>query len=225
MNLLRGKTILLTGGSRGIGAETAYKLAGEGAILLVTYQRNRKMAQDLCKKCHDLGAERAEEIELNLGNNKSIEMCAEFIKSNYGHLDVLINNAGVIVWKRLRDQTFDEIEYQIRTNLEGTLKLTKLLLPYIRETIISIGSDAGYMGDPELAPYCATKWGIRGFTKALALDEKSLRIVSVHPGMTKTDMTGYRGVPPQDVADIILRTAKGEFGKSSGDDVNIFEML
>ena len=78
---------------------------------------------------------------------------------------------------------------------------------------------------PDLTTYCATKYGVRGFTQSLALEEPNLRIYSVNPGMTATRMTNYQGVPPEKVAKVILNTAKGIYNVPSGGDVDVWKLI
>ena len=101
--------------------------------------------------------------------------------------------------------------------------MTKVALPHIREMIINIGSGAGKTGFPELTTYCATKFGVRGFTQSLAQEETDIKVYTVNPGMTATRMTGYKGVSPSIVAKVILNTAKGIYRKPSGSDIDVWE--
>jgi short-subunit dehydrogenase len=89
--------------------------------------------------------------------------------------------------------------------------------------IINIASGAGQTGFAELAPYCATKFGVRGFTQALAQEISSPKIYAVNPDMTKTRLSGFQGRPPEHVARIVLNTAKGKYRKKSGGDVNVWD--
>ncbi len=222
---LKDKVILITGSSIGIGRATAFEFAKEGSKVIITYNKDKEEAFKAKEKCVELGSPEVSVFHLNLMENKSIVNLWENVKEIYGKIDILINNAGVLAWKPLREQTFDEIEAQVRVNLEGLIKITKIFLPYITDCIINIGSGAGKSPFPELTTYCATKYGVRGFTQSLALEERSLRIYAVNPGMTATRMTNYRGVPPEKVAKVILNTAKGLYNLPSGSDVDVWEYI
>ncbi len=220
---LKNKIVLITGSSIGIGRYSAYEFAKEGSSVVITYFKDKEEAVKTYQYCNSLGMKDGMILHLDLTDNHSIKSCIKEIVNKYGKIDILINNAGVLAWKSLREQTFEEIENQIRVNLEGLIKITKEALPYITYMIINIGSGAGKTGFPELTTYCATKFGVRGFTQSLAQEEKQLKIYTVNPGMTATRMTGYRGISPEIVAKVIVNTAKGMFKRPSGSDIDVWE--
>ncbi|NPA52056.1 MAG: SDR family oxidoreductase [Aquificae bacterium] len=221
--MLKNKVTLITGSSIGIGRYTAYEFAKEQAIVIITYYKDKEEAIKTYKNCLELGMPEGKILYLNLKDNQSIKNCVKEVVDSYGQIDILINNAGVLAWKPLREQSFEEIENQVRVNLEGLIKFTKESLPFITQSIINIGSGAGKTAFPELTTYCATKFGVRGFTQALALEEPHINIYVVNPGMTATKMTGYKGVSPKIVAKVILNTAKGIYKKPSGSDIDVWE--
>lgn len=137
----------------------------------------------------------------------------------------MVNNAGIVVWKLFKDQNYEEIKEQIRTNLEGLIKVTKECLPHIKEAIINLSSGAGLEGYETLTTYCATKFGVRGFTQALAQELPNLKIYSINPGVTATRMNDFKGQPPIEVAKIILNAIKGKYKIDSGGDVNVWEVM
>ena len=222
---LKDKVILITGSSIGIGRATAFEFAKEGSKVIITYNKDKEEAFKAKEKCVELGFPEVSVFHLNLIENESIINLWENVKEIYGKIDILINNAGVLSWKPLKEQTFNEIEAQVRVNLEGLIKIIKIFLPYITDCIINIGSGTGKSPFPELTTYCATKYGVRGFTQSLALEERNLRIYVVNPGMTATRMTNYKGVPPEKVAKVILNTAKGIYNLPSGSDVDVWEYI
>jgi NAD(P)-dependent dehydrogenase (short-subunit alcohol dehydrogenase family) len=222
---LENKVVLITGSSIGIGQATAFEFAKEGCKVVITYYKDKEEAEKTRLKCMTLGASDTLLIHLNLMENESILFTVEKVIEKFGQIDILINNAGVLAWKPLRQQTFDEIEAQVRVNLEGLIKMTKASLPYLTDCIINISSGAGKSPFPDLTTYCATKYGVRGFTQSLALEEPDFRVYSVNPGMTATRMTNYQGVPPEKVAKIILNTAKGLYNVSSGGDIDVWKLI
>ncbi len=222
---LTNKYVVITGGSIGIGRETAYAFADAGANVIITYFQDHDEAEMVCKKCRSLGAPETAMHYLNLMDNHSIKTCAAEIREKYGQIDVLINNAGVTVQKPFSEQTTEQIELQTRTNFEGLIKITSRLLPAVRDVIINIGSGAGMSAHPGLSVYSATKWAVRGFTKNLAEELDTIKTVTVNPGTTATRMTGYSGTSPATVASIIKQVVSGEIQTAAGDDVNVWERL
>ncbi len=211
--------IFITGATHGIGEAVVYYLAKEGFELFLTYNVAGDKAEKVKKKAYDLGAKAVRFSQLDLRDNDSIKTLGKNIED----LDVLINNAGVISWKNLLDQSFEEIEDQLRVTLEGLIKLTRILLPKIKKKIINIASGAGKTGYAGLTTYCASKFGVRGFTQALR-DEFAgkIDVISINPGMTKTRMTNFRGDPVEKVAGIIYKTIVGEIGPDSQGDVDVW---
>ena len=222
---MKDKTILVTGSSRGIGRETAYQFAREKAKIIVTYCEDRAEAEKTYEKCLELGATEALIVELNVTDNDCIINAVDEIVKKFNIIDILVNNAGVISWTPLKDLSFNEIENQTRTNLEGLIKVTKVCLPYVKDQIINIASIAGKIGVVDLTVYCATKFGIRGFTQALAKEEQVVKVYSVNPDKTATRMTSFKGRSPEDVAKVVLNTAKGLYGLPSGSDIDVWKVL
>jgi 3-oxoacyl-[acyl-carrier protein] reductase len=220
---MKNKVVLITGSSNGIGRETAFKFASEKAKVVLTYCNDRLGGQKTEKSCKELGASETLLIRLDLRDNKNISEAVDKVVKTFGKIDILINNAGVSVWKPLKKQNLVDIENQLRTNLEGLIKMTWICLPYIEDMIINIASGSGQRGFAELAPYCATKFGVRGFTQALAQELSKPKIYAVNPDMTKTRMTGFQGRPAEEVAQIVLNTAQGKYRKSSGSDINVWD--
>lgn len=220
---LKNKVVFITGASNGIGKAAAVLFAKAGARLALTYHIDEAAGRKTAEECRSLGAAEVILLQLDITANASIENAVEKIAGAFRHIDVLVNNAGVIVYKNTRDQSLTEIEYQTRVNLEGLMKVTRTALPYVMETIINIASGAGKTASAGLVPYSASKFGVRGFTQGLALEEPALKIYSVNPGTTATRMTDYAGVAPEKVAEIILKTAQGEISKPSGADIDTWE--
>ena len=220
---MKDKVVLITGSSNGIGRETAFAFAAERAKVILTYCNDRLNGKTAEKRCRELGASETLLIRLDVRDNMSIARAVEKTHKKFGKIDILINNAGVSVWKPLGRQTLADIEDQTRTNLEGLIKMTWACLPFVRDMIINIASGAGQTAFAELAPYCATKFGVRGFTQALALEITGLRIYAVNPDMTKTRMSGFQGRPAGQVARVVLNTATGKYRKKSGGDINVWD--
>ena len=218
---LAGKSVLVTGASIGIGRETALRFAAGGCKVALTWFEHRAEAEQAAARCLGLGAPDAFAVSLQLGDEGDECRVVEAALERFGGLDVLVNNAGVISWKPFSEQDFGEIDDQILVNLLGVMRLTWCALPLLSDAVITVGSTATLHQSRTPAPYCASKWGLRGFVKALALEHPDKRIVSVHPTVTATRMNDMRGMPPERVADVIYRVAAGEIQVEPGGDVDL----
>lgn len=222
---VKGQIILITGSSSGIGRETAYRFAKAGARLVLTYYKGKTRGMAAEKRCMMLGAADTLLLRLDVVDNESIAEAVRKVKMKYGVLDFLINNAGVGVFIPFQEQTAKDIERQIRTNLEGLMKVARAFLPHVRKGVINIASAAGQTVYEEMSVYCGSKFGVRGFTQALALEYPRLRICCVNPDMTSTRLSGYQGRPPHEVAEVIFRASSGQVGCKRGGDVDVWEVM
>lgn len=220
---LAGRIVLVTGASIGIGRAVALQFAAAGCRLALTYFEHRAEAAEVAERCRGLGSPDVIVVSLQQADDDSIRTLLETVIDRFGGIDILINNAGVVVWKPFLEQDFGEIESQLAVDLQGLMKMTWVFLPMVSDAIINIGSTASLHGTATLAPYCAAKWGVRGFTKALALEHPDRRIVCVHPGHTATRMNDMQGMPPERVAEVVLGLARGEIEVELGGDVDVRE--
>ena len=218
------KTVLITGASKGIGKETALLLAKEGYDLILTYNSDKKGILEVEKSCKDLGS-KVHVFALDVRDEKSIRKLHAGVISKVKKISVLVNNAGIVVWKPFGEQDMDDITSQIETNLSGLLKVTMLFLPNVEDAIINVSSGAGKEVYSSLSVYCATKFAVRGFTQALAMEHPKLRVYSVNPDMTATQMTRFQGRPAGDIAKLILNTIKGMYKVKSGGDIDAWKLL
>jgi len=226
---LKDRVVLITGSSQGIGKETALEFAKQGANVAITYNKNKKQAEEIFKECNKL--KEAFLVQLDVTDSDSIKKCIEKVIDKFGAIDILINNAGVAVWKNFSEQSDEDIEKQIDVNLKGLIKITKQVLPYLKAQgegiVINIGSGAGKTGIGGLSVYSSTKFAVRGLTQALE-DEftessSSLRFYTINPGMTSTKMTDFSGISPKKVAEVIVNTAKENINKNSGEDIDVWD--
>ena len=222
-NDLAGRTVLVTGASIGIGRAIALQFAAAGCRLALTYFEHRAEAEEVAERCRGLGSPDVVAVSLQQADDGSIRTLFETVIDRFGTVDILVNNAGVVVWKPFLEQDFGEIESQLAIDLQGLIKLTWVFLPLVSDAIINVGSSASLHGTATLAPYCAAKWGLRGFAKALALEHPGKRIVCVHPGHTATRMNDMQGMPPERVAEVVLQVARGDLEVEPGGDVDVRE--
>jgi NAD(P)-dependent dehydrogenase (short-subunit alcohol dehydrogenase family) len=219
---LSDTVVLLTGASGGIGRETAFAFAREGASLVLTYLRAAEECARVGDRCTELGSRLVVAARLDLGEDESIHACVRTAVAAFGRISILVNNAGIAVWKLFTEQSFAEIESQLRIDLEGQLKLTRACLPHLDDAVINIGSGAAMNPHATLSTYSAAKFGVRGFTKNLALELPEKRVYLVNPRMTPTTMSGHRGVmTAEQVAEVIVRVARGDLDLEPGADVNV----
>lgn len=222
---VKGRVVVLTGASSGIGRETAYRFAQAGARLVLTYYKGKTRGEAAQRRCRRLGAADTLLLRLDVTDRESVAAAVRKVKRKYGTIAFLINNAGIGAFTPFKKQTMTDIERQIRTNLEGLLRVTRAFLPLVRNGIINIASAAGQTAYAEMSVYCGSKFGVRGFTQALALEFPRLRICCVNPDETATRLSGYRGRPPREVAEVIFRAVAGQAGCQKGRDVDVWEIM
>ena len=223
---LKNKTVLITGGSSGIGSASAIAFAKKGVRVIITYNKTKKGGEETLKECKNYSD--ACLLHLDVCSDSSLKTFAKDVVKIFGGIDIFINNAGIALIKDFKKYSFQDIEAELNTNLTGVLKLTSLLLPHLESkkeaVIVNIASAYSKSVDTEVAVYCASKFGLRGFTQSLALElPKNVRTYVVNPGLTSTRMTKFEGVPVEKVADLIVKTAEESLGKKSGDDVDVGE--
>lgn len=224
---LKEKVVLITGSSDGIGAEAAQLFAKEGCYVAVTYNTQKSKAKKVFEECKKFRESLL--VNLDVQNDDSVKECVEAVIDKFGAIDILVNNSGVIIWKKFVEQSSDEIENQVNVNLKGVLKMTKEILPYMQGQeegiIINVSSKVGKEGYENLSTYSATKFAVRGFTQSIAkeFDEEKIRFYCVNPSATATKMTNFKGVSPKKVAKVIVDAAKESLGKNNGDDVDVEE--
>ncbi len=222
---MNGFTVLITGSSSGIGRETAYRFAREGARVILTYYRGRRRGERAEARCRRLGAKETLLLHLDVTDEKSVAAARAKVGRKFGRVDFLINNAGVLSFLLFRKQTQRQIERQLRTNLEGLIRMTHAFLPLVRKGIISVASAAGEEAYPEMSTYCGSKFGVRGFSQALRQEHKRLKIGCVNPDQTATRLSGYVGRPPSEVAEVIYRTVTGTVKMSPLGDVDVWDVF
>src|SRR6202453_1454275 len=170
MSKLGKKVALVTGGSRGIGAAIAKRLAADGATVAVTYAKDASAASAVVKEI-ELNGGRAIAIQADAADVKAVEAAVEKAFATFGRLDVLVNNAGTAIPKRFEDTTLEELDRVIDINLRGVFVTTHAALKHMNDNgrIINIGSSVGErMMTPGLVPYSATKGAVKMFTQGLS---------------------------------------------------------
>lgn len=216
MKLLRQRTALVTGGSRGIGFHIAHALVLEGMNVVLT----SVSAGELERANNDLTdcGGKVYSIVANLEDRAAIESLVSIANSEFGSIDVLINNAGVEKFYAYDRLSLDDIEYAIRVNLLGSMFLTRLVLPGMLQRrlghIVNMSSLSGKAGPPCCEPYAATKAGLVAFTESLRAEytESGVGFSVICPGFVET------GIYKRVVEETGLRVSR-LVGTSSADEV------
>ncbi|MCX7571805.1 SDR family NAD(P)-dependent oxidoreductase [Tumebacillus sp. DT12] len=213
---MTGKIVIITGGARGLGKTMAEYMAREGAAVWVT---SRKGPQPSAQEAAKPGEVR--EVRLEITDESSVRDLFLAADEAYGRVDVLVNNAGVGVFKSVVDTTLEEWEWIMKTNLTGLFLCTKEAFKRMQTQgggrIINIASVSGYIPIQENGAYGASKYAVRGFSDILNEEGKhhNIRISTVSPGAVWTEIwDGREGfdpadmLKPEDVAETVLDIAR-----------------
>jgi len=197
MSKLSNKVALVTGGSRGIGAAIAKRLAADGASVAITYAKDAKSASDVVKAI-ELAGGKAIAIQADAANAEAVKSAVEKAVATLGRLDVLVNNAGTAIPKPFEETTLEELDRVIDINIRGVFVATQAALKHLNDggRIINIGSAVGErVLTPGLVPYSATKGAVKLFTQALSREvgSRGITVNNVQPGPIDTDLNPATG--------------------------------
>jgi 3-oxoacyl-[acyl-carrier protein] reductase len=223
---LRGRVALVTGGSRGIGAAAAVRLAEAGAGIVLTYQSHHTAACSIAERIALLERD-CLIVKANVASETDVRQAVHTAKEHFGRIDILVNNAGI--WQRgpLERITGREWDETMAVNLKSAFLFCREVVGLMKKrggTIINIASTAGQRGEAFYSHYAASKGGVIAFTKSIAVElaPHNIRVNAIAPGWVDTDMTASvmkkratrraikstipRGVvaTPEDIADVVL---------------------
>lgn len=222
MKLLENKNAIITGATRGIGKGIAIEFAKHGANVAFTYNSSVQAAQELVSELECFGV-KAKGFQSNAADFDAAQELAKNVLADFGTIDVLVNNAGITkdnLLMRISEEDFDKV---IEVNLKSVFNVTKAVIrPMMKQrggSIINMSSVVGLKGNAGQANYAASKAGIVGFSKSVALElgSRNIRSNVIAPGFIETEMTGKldeavvqswrdaiplkRGGQPKDIAD------------------------
>jgi 3-oxoacyl-[acyl-carrier protein] reductase len=194
---LEGKVALVTGGSRGIGAAIAKRLAADGARVAITYTKGADAAAAVVKAIEGAGG-KAIAIQADATDAVAVKAAVEKTVASFGGFDVLVNNAGTAIPNKFEDATLEELDHVININIRGTFIATQAALKHMNKggRIISIGSCVGErMMTPGLAAYAATKGAIKMFTQGLSREvgDRAITVNNIQPGPIDTELNPAAG--------------------------------
>lgn len=238
-------TAIVTGSTKGIGKSIA-KLLNEKSYNVVICSRNEK---EVCRTVSELNSFKIQNEQIvgykcDVSNPIDVSKLVGKTVEQFGNIDVLINNAGIAVYKNLIETTLDDWFNIIKINLSGCFLLCKSVLPYMIKhksgTIINLSSGAGKMGFPKLSAYCASKFGIMGFSESIAKEVTSsnIRVMVLCPGEINTEMlteivsSGFQLInkkehlyQPDDVASKILEMVQQKNTYRNGQVVEFYSSV
>ncbi|MBV9656416.1 MAG: SDR family NAD(P)-dependent oxidoreductase [Acetobacteraceae bacterium] len=224
---------LITGCSTGFGRELARAVLARGYRAVVT-ARDKARVADIVRGAEDRGLA----LDLDVTSTRQIAGAMEAIKDRFGHIDVLVNNAGYGYQSSVEEGVDSEIRAQFDTNVFGLFALTRAVLPGMRERrkghIISITSVAGFVGFPSSGYYAASKHAVEGWADSLAAETESLgiKVTCIEPGPFRTDWAGRSLVQTQsriadyaETAGARMRSVADVSGKQAGDPARAAEAM
>ncbi|MBW6418909.1 SDR family oxidoreductase [Celeribacter sp. PS-C1] len=224
-----GKVVLISGAARGMGATEARDFAAAGAKLVL----GDVLEDEVQALAAELGEDVAIAVRLDVTKSEDWQAAVAAAKAQFGRIDVLVNNAGILRFSDIVSCSDDEWEQVIGINLSGTFKGIRAVTPLMEDggggSIVNISSTSGLKGFSGVPAYIASKFGIRGLTKAAAVElaSKGIRVNSVHPGNINTDMVDglyadYRHVPmnrvgePGEISKLVMFLASDDSSFSTG---------
>ncbi|MCX2837331.1 3-oxoacyl-[acyl-carrier-protein] reductase [Salinimicrobium sp. MT39] len=242
MKLLEGKNAIITGASRGIGKGIAEVFAKHGANVAFSYSSSAEAANQLEKELQELGI-KAKGYKSNAADFKEAEELVKNVLQDFGSIDILVNNAGITkdnLLMRMSEEDFDKV---IEVNLKSVFNMTKAvqrtMLKQRQGSIINMSSVVGVKGNAGQANYAASKAGMIGFSKSMALElgSRNIRTNVIAPGFIETEMTGKldektvegwreaiplkRGGTPEDIANTCVFLASDLSAYITGQVINV----
>jgi len=217
MSKLSGKVAIVTGASKGIGAAIAKSLAASGASVVINYASSKEGADKIVEAITAAGG-KAVAVKGNVAKAADAKAIVDAAIKTYGHLDVLVNNAGVYDMKPLEEITEEHFHSQFDVNVLGLLLVTKEAAKHLPQggSIVNVGSTVSRITPPNSAVYTATKGAVDAITGVLSreLGPKGIRVNSVNPGLIETEGTHTAGFIGSDFDNwVVASTPLGRIGQ------------
>ena len=213
--MLENKVAIITGGTRGIGLEIA-RLFKENKAEVIIFGSKQESVDNAIKTLKEEG-HTVFGYYPNLNNPEEINGVIEKIYNQYGHIDVLVNNAGISANKKIEDTTYEDFEKIMNLNVNAIFNMTKSVVPYMKKqnngVILNTSSMVSIYGQPSGVGYPTSKFAVNGFTKSLAreLAPSNIRVNAVAPGITNTDMVA--ALPKEMIEPLIKTIPLGRIGE------------
>ena len=215
--MLKGKIAVVTGASRGIGRAIAVKLAAEGAVVIINYNRSKDEAEKVKEQIEASGGQ-VKLIQCNVASFESCEKMFEEVMKEFGRIDILVNNAGITKDGLLMKMSEDDFDAVVDTNLKGAFHcircVSRAMIRQRSGRIINISSVSGVLGNAGQANYAASKAGVIGLTKSAAreLAGRKITVNAVAPGFIRTEMTAVLSEKVKEKA--VLQIPMERFGEA-----------
>lgn len=191
MSYLKNKTVIITGSSKGLGKSTAIEFAKQGANVIINYNSNLEEANNVVDKISGDGG-KAFAIKANVGNSKEIENLFDTAITHFGKVDIIVNNAGIMITKPLKDFSEKEFDQQFNTNVKSVFLMMKIAAEKLENNgrIINISSSTSKLAMPAYSIYSATKSAVEQMTRIFAkeIGHRGITVNSVLPGPMNTEL-------------------------------------
>lgn len=225
MTTFRNKIVLVTGGSGELGRLLAEKSLREGASAVVLWDINRDALEAAKKELQAMGNKNVHTFVVDVSDKDSIEGAATRVLLDIGNIDILFNNAGVVIGKLFKEHTAQDIDLTVDVNVSGVMHVARVFLPdMLRQGsghIVNISSASAFIGNPKMSVYAGSKWAVLGWSESLRLELEQepgkLRVTTICPSYIRTKMFAGAKAPllfpllePEDITDKIMMAVKND---------------
>ncbi|MEZ5024376.1 MAG: SDR family oxidoreductase [Chitinophagales bacterium] len=223
MTNFRNKTVLITGGASGIGKLLGAKTLKEGAVKLIIWDISSEALQKTIAEFKSKGYQNVYSYKVDVSNVDSIEKAATEVLLEIGNVDILFNNAGIVIGKKFREHSAMDVDNTLAINVAGVMHVTRVFLPDMMRQgsghIINISSASAFIGNPKMSVYAGSKWAVLGWSESLRLELEQepgdLHVTTICPSYIDTGMFDGVKAPllfpllkPEEITDKIIQAVK-----------------